>query len=155
MIQISDHYSLPDFQKEAPIPAVAIPSFSSMANLILEPIYEEFGVTLYFTSGYRNEAENTAAHGQPNSEHKATADYCAVDFFCVMVEKVFDWMCQNPNLPYHQLILEKGKVGSVIHVSWNRLKPGVRSVLTGATNNSQPYEQVAHVEFNPSPEVQA
>jgi Peptidase M15 len=155
VIQLSEHFSLENFQKEAPIPAVAAPSFSALANLILEPVYAEFGATLYFTSGYRDIAENTAAHGQPNSEHVATADYCAVDFFCVMTEKVFDWMRNNPTLPYHQLILEKGKVGYVIHVSWNRLKPGVRSVLTGATNNSQPYQQAVHVEFNPSPEVSA
>jgi hypothetical protein len=146
---------LADFQKHAPIPAVAVPSFSSMANLILEPVYAEFATKLWFTSGYRDEPENVAAHGQANSEHVATADYCAVDFFCVDVEKVFDWMRNNPTLPYHQLILEKGRVGYVIHVSWNRLKPGVRSVLTGATENSQPYEQIAHVAFNPAPEVSA
>jgi hypothetical protein len=146
---------LANFQKHAPIPAVAVPSFSSMANLILEPVYAEFVTTLYFTSGYRDEAENIAAHGQSNSEHMATADYCAVDFFCLGVEKVFDWLRNSPTIPYHQLILERGKVGYVIHVSWNRLKPGVRSVLSGATENSQPYEQVSHVEFNPAPEVSA
>jgi Peptidase M15 len=152
---LSEHFCLEDFQKHAPISEVAVPSFSSLANLILEPVYEEFGAKLYITSGYRDDAENTAAHGQSNSEHMATADYCAVDFFCVMVEKVFDWMRNNPTLPYHQLILEKGKVGSVIHCSYNRLKPGVRSVLSGATNNSEKYQQIAHVEFNPSPEVSA
>jgi len=152
MTQLSEHFSLGDFGGQN-IPDEAIPAFRSLANLILEPVYEHFGVKMYFTSGYRTEASNTAAHGQPNSEHMATADWCAVDFFCVMIETVFDWMRNNPALPYHQLILEKGRVGYVIHVSWNKLKPGVRSVLTGATNNSQPYQSATFVPFNPTPEV--
>jgi hypothetical protein len=147
-MQLSEHIQLSDFGGQN-IPAAAIPSFASLANTILEPVYEEFGVKLYFTSGYRTEAMNTAVHGQLNSEHVATADYCAVDFFCVMINKVFDWMRNNPTLPFHQLILEKGKVGYVIHVSWNRTKPGVRSVLTGATNNSEPYTRETYVAFNP------
>jgi hypothetical protein len=155
MLQLSEHYSLSDFGGQN-IPDAVVPSFSAMANLILEPVYLEFGIKMYFTSGYRTEAENTAVHGQPNSEHMATADYCAVDFFCVMVNKVFDWMRNNPTLPFHQLILEKGKVGYIIHVSYNRLKPGVRSVLVGATNNSQPYEHVTFVAYNPvTPEATA
>jgi Peptidase M15 len=154
LIQLSEHFQLSDFGGQN-IPAACVPTFSSLANTILEPVCEEFGCKLYFTSGFRTEAQNENAHGQINSEHMATADYCAVDFFCVMISTVFDWMRNNPTLPFHQLILEKGKVGYIIHVSWNRTKPGVRSVLTGATNNSQPYEQVAHVAFNPTPEVNA
>ena len=153
MVKLSEHFSLEDFG--ANIPAAAAPSFSQLCNLILEPVYQQFGTKLWVTSGYRSPENNAAVHGQSNSEHMATADYCAVDFFTVNIQKVFDWMRNSATLPYHQLILEKGKVGYVIHVSWNRLKPAVRSVLVGATNNSQPYQQVAHVEFNPTPEVQA
>lgn len=148
MVQLSEHYGLQDFGGQN-IPAMAIPSFHELANHILEPVYAEFGAKLYFTSGFRTEANNAAVHGQPDSEHVATSDYCAVDFFCMNVQKVFDWMRNSPTLPFHQLILEKGKVGYVLHVSWNRLKPGVRSVLSGATQNSQPYLQVEHVEFKP------
>lgn len=148
MIQLSEHFNLQDFGGQN-IPDAAVPAFASLANLILEPVYAKFGVKLHFTSGFRTAANNTAVHGQPNSEHMATADWCAVDFFCVMIDKIFDWMRNDPTLPYHQLILERGKIGYVIHVSYNRLKPGVRSVLTGSTENSQPYQQASHVEFNP------
>lgn len=148
MIQLSEHFSLPEFGMD--IPAVAVPTFQVMCTQILEPVRQYVESALYITSGYRNVAENTADHGQPNSEHMATADFCAVDFFCPKVQEVFAWLTQNPVLPYHQLILEKGKLGYVIHVSYNRLKPGVRSVLSGSTHNSQKYLQVAHVAFNPS-----
>ena len=153
MIQLSEHFSLPEFGQG--IPAACIPTFQTMCTQILEPIREYVETAIYITSGYRSLEKNEAVHGQENSEHMATADYCAVDFFCPKVPSVFAWLTQNQNLPYHQLILETGRLGFVIHISWNRLKPGVRSVLSGATENSQPYERVAHVEFNPSPEVNA
>jgi len=153
MIQLSEHFSLEDFGQN--IPAVAVPSFSQLSNLILEPVYEEFGTKLWITSGFRSPELNTIDHGQPNSEHIATADYCAVDFFTVSVQKVFDWMRTSPTLPYHQLILEKGKLSYVIHVSWNRTKTGIRSVLTGSTHNDSKYLAVAHVPFNPETEINA
>lgn len=137
------------------MPAACVPTFAVLCVEILEPIREHLQTAIYITSGYRSLEENEAVHGQPNSEHMATADYCAVDFFCPKVQEVFAWLTQNPILPYHQLILEKGRLGYVIHISYNRLKPGVRSVLSGATENSEPYEQVQHVAFNPAPEVSA
>lgn len=156
MVQLSAHFTLKQLEVEGDAaPAVCIPTLAILCVEILEPVLEHVGAPLYFTSGYRSPRENVKDHGQANSEHVATADYCACDFFCNDVEKVFDWMRNNDSLPYHQLIKEKGKVGYVIHVSWNRLKPGVRSVLVGATNNSQPYQQIAHVAFNPNPEVNA
>lgn len=148
MVQLSHNFKLSEFGED--IPAVCVPTFAVMCVEILEPIREHVGLPLYITSGYRSAEDNQYVHGQPSSEHMATADYCAVDFFCNETQKVFDWARQNSALPYHQLILEKGKVGHVIHVSYNRLKPGVRSVLIGATNNSQPYQQVGHVDFNPA-----
>ncbi len=148
MIQLSEHFSLQEFGSG--IPAACVPTFTVMCTQILEPIRLHVEERIYISSGYRSLKENEAVHGQVNSEHMATADYCAVDFFCPDVYGVFTWLTQNPTIPYHQCILEKGKLGYVIHISLNKLKPGVRSVLTGATENSQPYEQVAHVEFNPS-----
>lgn len=147
MIQLSEHFSLAEFGLD--IPAVTVPTFAVMCTQILEPIREYVESALYITSGYRSIQKNEDVHGQPNSEHVATADFCAVDFFCPKVQQVFQWLAQNPAIPYHQLILEKGKLGYVIHISYNRTKPGVRSVLSGSTNNSVPYEQVAHVEFKP------
>lgn len=151
MVRLSEHFNLEEFGKG--IPATCVPVFAILCCEILEPVREYLEAAIYISSGYRSPEENTQVHGQPNSEHMATADWCAVDFFCPQVHKVFDWLRNNQTLPYHQLILEKGKLGYVIHVSFNRLKPGVRSVLTGATNNSQPYQTVSSVPFNPTPEV--
>ena len=132
------------------MPAVCVPVFCKLAEEILEPVREYAG-PLYITSGYRTQEHNDYVHGQVSSEHMATADYCAVDFFCNEVSKTFDWMRNNPTLPFHQCILEKGKVGHVIHVSYNRLMPGIRSVLVGATSNSQRYQEVSYVPFRPFP----
>lgn len=151
MVRLSNNFTLHEMEIGMnPVPAVCVPVFAILCVEILEPVREYAG-PLYITSGNRTEANNAYVHGQVSSEHKATADWCAVDFFCNEVSKTFDWMRNNPTLPYHQLILEKGKVGHVIHVSYNRLKPGVRSVLVGATNNSQPYQQVSYVPFRPYP----
>lgn len=149
MVQLSTNFTLREFGGSL-IPAQCIPAFAIMCVEILEPIREFAEAALHITSGYRTPEENTTVHGQPNSEHMATADYCACDFFCPEISKVFDWARNNPTLPYHQLILEKGKLGYVLHVSYNRLKAGERSVLVGATNNSKPYQQMNHVEFNPN-----
>jgi len=151
MIRLSEHFNLEEFGKG--IPAVCVPVFGIMCVEILEPIREYVEQAIYISSGYRSPEENASpeVHGQKDSEHMATADYCAVDFFCPNVSKVFDWLRNNETLPYHQLILEKGKLGYIIHISFNRLKPGVRSVLFGATHNSQPYQEVVHVAFKPFP----
>jgi hypothetical protein len=77
---------------------------------------------------------------------------CACDFFVKGVSQrmVFDWMRTNPVLPYHQLILESSADGSsVIHVSINKMMPGVRSVLIGATHNAVPYTKADYVAYNP------
>src|SRR5882762_8503471 len=142
MIQLSAHFCLEEFQKDGPILAVAIPSFAVLCTGILEPARAYQECALLLTSGYRDAAANLEAHGQPNSEHVATSEYCAADFYPAdgKTRALFDWMRQSSSLPFHQLILEHGKNGSsVIHVSWNRTKPGIRSVLEGATHNSEPY----------------
>jgi hypothetical protein len=151
MVQLSDHFSLEEFEKDGPIPAECVPAFQHLCVDVLEPTRQQFGVPFAVTSGYRDPQANTEAHGQPNSEHMATKDWCAADFFpSGSVREVFDWMRNSPALPFHQLILEHGANGSsVIHVSWNRLKPGMRSVLEGATHNAEPYVKVDCVAYAP------
>lgn len=152
MIQLSAHFCLEEFQKDEPIPAVCVPSFAVLCNSILEPARAYQGCALLLTSGYRDAQANLEAHGQPNSEHVGTSDYCAADFYPAdgKTRALFDWMRQDSSLPFHQLILEHGANGSsVIHVSWNRQKVGVRSVLEGATHNSEPYAKVDYVAYQP------
>lgn len=154
MTQLSEHFALEEFQKDEAIPEECIPIFTRLAKEILEPARAYAGDTEFcITSGYRDPLSNAAAHGQPNSEHMASPHWCACDFTThalVATREVFDWMRNNPALPFHQLILEhSANGGSVIHVSINDQKSGVRSVLEGATHNAAPYVAVDHVAYVP------
>jgi hypothetical protein len=151
MVELSTHFTTEEFDMDGPIPAECLPIFVRLCQEIMEPAREQFGVPFAITSGYRSIEANAEAHGQPNSEHLATKDWCACDFLVSTgVRPIFDWMRTNKVLPFHQLILEHGTNGStIIHVSINSLKPGVRSVLEGATHNTSPYIKVDHVEFAP------
>jgi Peptidase M15 len=153
MTQISRHFSLEEFQKDkGDIPQDRVEAFTVLATSILDLVRDWCAAPLLITSGYRDADANARAHGQPNSEHIATPDWCAADFYCPdkASNSIFDWMRNNPSLPFHQLILERGNDGSsIVHVSWNRLKTGVRSVLTGATHNAEPYLKVDYVAYTP------
>src|SRR6266478_3654231 len=65
-----------------------------------------------------------ACHGDQYSEHVSTADYCAADWtirkFQQDMRPVFDWIRLHSLLPFHNVVLEHGKNGDVIHVSWSR-----------------------------------
>ncbi len=151
-IQLTPHFTLAEFHKSGPVPDSFIPIYTELAERILEPVRTEFAKPLEITSGYRTQKENTGAHGQPNSEHMATTFMCACDFYIegIGMRFVFDWMRNNPFLPYHQLILESDASGiSVIHVSINKMMPGVRSVLVGATHNLEKYAAADHVAYVP------
>lgn len=140
-MKLSKNFDLAEFDHGAPIPAECLSIFVYLCELVLEPMRAFANAQFVVTSGYRSQQTNREAHGQPNSEHVASVDHCACDFACGGREReVFDWARQNATLPYHQLILEKGAGEShIIHVSVNRAKPGVRSVLVGATHNAAPY----------------
>ena len=152
MTQLTEHFTLEEFQKGAEIPSVLVFS-RSWRNKFSSPSARNFQAPLLITSGYRSPAENAEAHGQPTSEHIATSSMCACDFFNaghLSQRSIFDWMRLNPALPFHQLIFEHGaNDSSVIHVSINKLMPGVRSVLEGSEHNASAYVKVDHVAFAP------
>ncbi|TMI88323.1 MAG: hypothetical protein E6H00_12890 [Bacillati bacterium ANGP1] len=167
--QLTPHFALEEFQHGDPIPPELIPIFRELCETILEPVHLEFCTVVraspamdeigegrvIVTSGYRSPRENAAAHGQPNSEHLATPMHCATDFLIDTcgTRAVFDWMRHNPSLPFHQLIYETdAHGGAIVHVSINKLMPGVRSVLIGATHNAAPYQKVDYVAYSPPPQ---
>jgi zinc D-Ala-D-Ala carboxypeptidase len=154
MTQLTAHFALEEFQveKDEIIPPECFPIFTDLAQNILEPVREVFDAPMHITSGYRTVQENRDCHGQATSEHIASEVKCAADFEVEGIGQrfVFDWMRRNPRLPFHQLILESDEKGAaVIHVSINRMEPGVRSVLEGATHNNAPYVRVDHAEYDP------
>jgi len=158
MRHLSKHFDSSEFSKDAQIPDDCLPVLTKLCVEVLEPIRERFQTALLVTSGYRPPDANAAAHGQPNSEHIYSPEWCAADILIcsdqVSPRSVFDWIRSNPNLPYHQLILEHGQVSTIIHVSVNRQKMGVRSVLEGATANRCPYIPVDYVPYCPVQEAQ-
>ena len=135
------------------MPDDCVSMLSHLCIQVLEPVRDHFLAALLITSGYRTALTNAEAHGQPNSEHMYTPDWAAADFLAcsenVTSRAVFDWMRANPCLPFHQLILEHSMTSDIIHVSVNRLKPGIRSVLEGATHNAIPYIKVDYVQYQP------
>lgn len=155
---LSQHFQQKEFEHETAIPDDCIPVLVRMCEDILEPTRVFVGAPLEITSGDRTVKGNALTHGVANSEHIFSPTHCAVDFtfntsFGALrsVRMVFDWMRNNPSLPFHQLILEHGANGvSIIHVSIDLSKPGVRSVLEGATHNSAAYQAVQFVAYNPS-----
>lgn len=149
MTPLSDHFEQDEFEKDAPVPADCVPILQFLCQMVLEPIRAFVARPMEITSGYRPPDANKAAHGVPNSEHVYTPDHAAADFsFAVAklpaltIRACFDWIRNNPALPFDQVILEHGSSGSsIIHISCSkeRLAAGVRSALEGATHNASPY----------------
>ena len=145
--QVSPHFDLEEFDQDAPIPADCVPILRLFCIDILEPIRAWLNRPMEITSGYRSPEHNQEIHGSPTSEHVYTTEYCASDFVfnttaptSVSIRACYDWIRQNPRLPFHQVILEHSANGtSIIHISMNLTKWGVRQALEGATYNASAY----------------
>jgi hypothetical protein len=78
------------------MPLEAVASYTALSVDILEPIRAHFNEAMIITSGYLIPAANAAANGVPNSQHMATADYCAADWYVASIQTdmrpVFDWI---------------------------------------------------------------
>src|SRR6266852_3194247 len=144
-MQLSDHFDSREFEKDGPIPTDCLDVGKQFCTLVLEPIRAYIGEPMQVTSGYRPLAANATAHGVSNSEHIWTPQHCAADWFFAPrpgfnPRSVFDWIRNSPSIPFHQVILEHSAIGSsIIHISYNLDKIGVRQALEGATHNASPY----------------
>jgi hypothetical protein len=146
-MQFSEHFDQFEFEKDEPIPVDCLPAFEFLCQNILEPIRAFVGRPVVIMSGYRSPLANAAAHGVKDSEHIATPKKCAVDFWFntafgmrMSYRLAFDWIRNNPSLPFHQVILEHGAAGqSIIHISYNADTLPVREALEGATHNTSLY----------------
>ena len=162
-MQLSEHFDLDEFDRDAPIPEECIDVAKQFCTLVLEPIRAFINEPIEITSGYRPTAANAATHGAAHSEHIWTAQWCAADFKfnttfgkMLSVRAVFDWIRNNPTIPFHQVILEADPSGSsIIHVSMNLSKPGIRQALIGATHNAAPYSTADVVPFDPEGKISA
>jgi zinc D-Ala-D-Ala carboxypeptidase len=147
-MQLSPNFSLQEFELDGPMPVAAAGAYTNLCRLVLEPIRSQFGEPMIVTSGYRSQTANQAAGGVLHSEHQATDEFCAADWYIESqrsdLRPVFDWIRSEPSLPFHQVILEHDPASEteVIHISWNSavdLTTG-RQALEGETNNLTAYK---------------
>lgn len=142
MTNFTPNFARTEFELAGIMPETCVPAFIMLCHLILEPIRENFRQAMIVTSGWRPPEDNKDVGGSPKSEHIATKDWCAADFKILAyrpdMRPVFDWIRLNPLLPFHEVVLEHGAHGDIIHVSWNRFA-NLRKAKEGATNNRTPY----------------
>jgi hypothetical protein len=146
-MQLSEHFDSSEFEMDAAIPSECVDVAKQFCTLVLEPIRAFIDEPMEITSGYRPPGANAATHGALHSEHIWTARHCAADFTfntstgkILSIRALFNIVRESSSIPFHQLILEHGANGtSIIHVSYNLDKIGVRQALEGATHNASPY----------------
>ena len=97
------------------------PSVEVIANLkalcenVLQPLRNHLGCPVIVTSGYRSPELNKKIGGKQNSQHLKGQ---AADFVVPQknLEDIFSYI--KNTLPFDQLLLETGKAGKWIHVSF-------------------------------------
>src|SRR6266699_1788643 len=143
-MKLTEHFDLEEFELDGKAPEATIPMYTVLCHNLLEPLRIKFGIPIVVTSGYRSPTDNEHAHGVRNSQHVATADYCAADFkfkddtanWCLMA---FDWLREQTNLVWDQLILEHElSGGSILHLSVTKTV-NRRAALEGDTANRSAY----------------
>ena len=144
MTQLTEHFTLEEFALDGPIPAECIPTFQALCENLLEPLRVHYGEPIIITSGYRSPESNAAAHGVSNSQHIATAVYCAADFYVQSMRgnmrPLFDTVRNSAALQFDQVILEHDVANGtdIVHASWSRAE-NRREALEGDTANQSPY----------------
>lgn len=144
-MKLSEHFSLSEFTKSQTAERRGIinhPEIDHIANMkelcenILEPVREEFGVTV-INSGYRSKQLNEAIGGSSTSQH-CKGEAADIEVPGVSNLEIAQWIVDN-DLPFDQLILEfytEGEPSSGwVHVSYGVRKRG--QVLTAAKRSGR------------------
>ena len=136
---LSKNFARQEFEKDGAMPDSVVPSYQHLCEDILEPIRQHLGQPLRITSGYRPPDANQHAGGAPHSEHMATTERCAADWWepSSDMRAVFNWIRTTSGLLFDQVILEHGEHMDIIHTSWSTTPR--RMALEGATANRTGY----------------
>jgi hypothetical protein len=156
---VSPNFESGEFEHGTRIDPECMPLLKQFCAKVLEPIRTYIGRPMTITSGDRTAETNAGAHGVKDSEHIWTPRKLAADFSfnrstpsALTVRAAFDWIRNNPAIPFHQVIYEHGAYGSIIHVSMN-LDLAVRQAYEGATHNATPYIAWEVAPYNPGVEI--
>lgn len=128
-MQISENFSLGELTisetakrngiKNVPN-AVQIEALKKLAENVLQPIRNHFGVPIHISSGFRSVQLNKSIGGAGTSQHcKGEAADIDMDKTSIKNRDVFDFI--RTKLQFDQLIFEGGspKNPDWVHVSWN------------------------------------
>lgn len=142
-MQLSPHFQRSEFERDGCVMPNedVVNAYTRLCVDILEPLREAFNEPFIITSGYRDAMTNARVGGVGDSQHIATVDHCAVDGYFESYhahgEVPFRWLAMSSGLTWDQLILEHGKHGDILHISWS--KTPRREALEGATFNQSAY----------------
>jgi hypothetical protein len=146
-MKLSPNFSREEFELHGAMPEEALTSYGMLCTELLEPINAKFG-PIMVTAGYRDAIANKLAGGVPTSQHIATADKCAADWYILgfivpktTMRDVFDWVRLESALIWDQCILEHGETTDIIHLSWSTTPR--RMALEGLTANRGQYTHCA------------
>lgn len=149
MTRLTQHFNLEEFERDGVMPPACIPMYGLLCAKVLEAVRAKFNLPIVITSGYRPPALNAEAHGVKNSQHIATAGYCAADFTflgAVDMRPCFDWIRDQKGLIWDQVILEHGANSEIIHISLTTTV-NRRMALEGETANQSAYTSFPAVEY--------
>lgn len=123
-MKLTEHFTLNEFQRSATasyqgidnnIPSKFISSIRNLCEQVLEPLRQHVQEPVIIGSGYRSPALNAIVGGVANSQHMKGE---AADIHCPNRQKLHDWfLWLMDNTNFDQLLLEKSKTSTWIHVS--------------------------------------
>lgn len=162
MTQLSAHFALEEFQKDDAIPEECIPIFKRLCEEILEPAWEILEPAWAGVDG--GLIKDELVKRQPGIPAHPVEQGARLAQHHVYWKEIGGAPMRRSQVLAIGLAVRGGvRKGaavaagdehsangpSVIHVSINDQKPGVRSVLEGATHNAAPYTKVDHVTYHP------